>query len=163
MNMLADALAGLSGSPYAWAGVALLAVISAYWLYSCIYCPVLRHAEDITIEEARAAVNRPVTAGARFLVMMLIGIAALVSGLSLLYRGADPGVAFLLVLAGLVITQTEPARQQVRETMHRVVASRNAGPEVTDLAVQRLESSYIWLVVLHFIILASAVLALLVF
>ncbi|MEM0923164.1 MAG: hypothetical protein AAGI13_08970 [Pseudomonadota bacterium] len=163
MNMLAETLAGISSSPYAWCAVAVLAAISIYSVVAWRICPVLNNADDISIEEAEKALNRPVTAGPRFLLMMLAGIAALIAGLYMVYRAADPGIAFVLVVTGLVVTQTEPARLMLRETTNRVVAARTSDEMVQQAAMHRLATNHLWLMATHFIILVSVIAALLVF
>ncbi|MEM7505153.1 MAG: hypothetical protein AAF415_00295 [Pseudomonadota bacterium] len=163
MNMLMDTLGELSSSYIAWLGVGFLALMAAHSYYHWLSCPYLCQKHDISVDEAREAIDRPISAGPRFLLSMTLGIAATIAGLFLLHRAIEPGVAFMLIVAGLVVMQTEPIRLQLRDSVARLVAA-STGPEETQAAaLDSLRTSHLWLVSVHFIMLFAVIAALLVF
>ncbi|MEM7239510.1 MAG: hypothetical protein AAF501_17020 [Pseudomonadota bacterium] len=163
MNMLIDTLSSLSGEWSTWLGIVLLAVlgivsISHWWL-----CPYVSGTAKISLEEAQQALSKKVFAGPRFLIGMVIGVGVSVTGLSLLYHNLEPAWGFFLVIAGVVIMQTEPIRLQIRETQNRVVAASAIGEDARLAAIDRLRASHQWLIGIHFLILIGVVAAIFIF
>lgn len=163
MNMLIATLGDLTSSYIAWLGVGFLALMAVHAYYQWLRCPYLCQKHDITPEQARAAIERPISAGPRFLIAMTAGIAAAIAGLFMLQRAIEPGIAFMLIVAGLVVMQTEPIRLQLRDSVARLVAANNGPEETRFAAMESLKTSHLWLVTVHFIMLFAVIAALLVF
>ena len=163
MTMLIDELGMLSADPVAWGAVGLLAAFAAYAVWHWQVCPLLHERARIDRAEAAAAIARPLVDGPRYLLLMLGGIAATVTGLGFLAEGIYPAIAFYLLLAGLFVIQTEPARREIREAELRVVASELQGDDAREAAIERLRSAHLWLVGLHFVLLIGAAAGLLAF
>jgi len=160
MTMLIEELAALAGDPLAWGAVLLLGGFAVYALWHWRACPLLRERARITREEAAAAMQRRLVDGPRFLLLMLGGIAATVTGLTFIAQGVYPAVAFYLLLAGLFVTQTEPARRDIRHGELRVIAAEIQGEDAREAALERLRAGHLWLVALHFLLLGGAIIGL---
>ncbi|GMG83481.1 hypothetical protein LNKW23_26940 [Paralimibaculum aggregatum] len=163
MNMLVDELRALSADPVAWGAVPVLAAFVVWSFASRRLCPLMNCANRISDEEARKVAGGPRVAGPRFLVLMLVGIVAAVTGLKLIGMGLYSTLAFYLLLAGVFVIQTEPARLQIREAQHRVAAARNRGEEAVASEIQRLGASHNWLIGLQAIMLVGTALFLVAF
>ena len=165
MDMLVSELGKLSEEPLAWGAVAILAAFALWSVWHWRACPMLREAR-VTEGDADAAIRlleAPRVDGARYLVTMLGGIAATVTGLAFICEGIYPGAAFYLLLGGLFVIQTEPARREIRLAELRALAARRGGPYPAEEATDRLRMSHLALVAIHFILLAGAVAGLLAF
>ncbi len=158
MTSLIDELHRLASDPIAWGAVPILAAFALYALWHWRSCPLLHRTAHITLAEAEGVVGKPYIAGPRFLLLMLAGIAATVAALTLIAEGIYPTLAFYLLVAGVFVIQTEPARLQLREAEMRVVAAEAIGPEAMQAAISRLETTIVWLVTLQVTILAGTVL-----
>ncbi|MEM1277433.1 MAG: hypothetical protein AAGH74_12985, partial [Pseudomonadota bacterium] len=123
MNNFLSTLQSLSGLWETWVAVGFLAALGLYSLYERLTCPYITGDKIASYDEARAAINSPISAPPRFLIAMIAGIAMSIAGLYMLYTATIPGAGFLLIIAGLVILQTEPIKYQIIEARHRVVAS----------------------------------------
>lgn len=163
MNILIETLSALSGSVFTWIGVGLLALVACYSFYEWVKCPYLCHKQEISLEEAKRAIDKPVFAGRRFLVAMVTGIGMTIAGLTMIYRGFEPGMAFILIVAGLVIMQTEPIRLEMKQAVARVVAATASGEAAVAAATESLRTSHLWLVSVHFIMLGGIIAGLLAF
>lgn len=163
MNMLIDELRMLAGDPLAWGAVPVLLGFAAWSVWHWRRCPLIARTAHISRAEAEAMMRRPYFAGPRYFLLMVAGIAATVAALAFIARGTYPTLAFYLLLAGVFVIQTEPARLQLREAEYRVVAAEAQGPEEVRAAIHRLESSNVWLVTLQGVILVATVAFLLCF
>jgi uncharacterized membrane protein YfcA len=163
MNMLIQTLQQASANPYSWAIVAMLALVTLYSIYKWRACPYLCHVKEISADESRAQHERPFVAGARFVVVMLVGIAAIVTGLGLVAHQINPPLALLLVVAGVFTVQIEPALLRIRESISRLVSAHYEGPDAITAAEERLSYAHLWLVTANVTLLAAVVLALLAF
>jgi len=163
MNMLVDTLHAAGDNPYSWAIVGLIAAATLFSLYQFYTCPYLCRTRQISDEESAASLDRPFAAGPRFAVVMLAGIAAILAGLTMLSREANPPLALLLIVLGVFAVQIEPALLQIQEAVKRVAAAHAQGPEAIAAAEDRLRNAHIWLVMTSFTILIAVVLALLAF
>ncbi len=161
MNSLIDELHRLASDPIAWGAVPILAAFAIYAIWHRYSCPLLHRTAHITLEQAEKVVGKPHFAGPRYLILMLAGIAATVAALTLISEGIYPTLAFYLLVAGVFVIQTEPARLQLREAEMRVVAAEVMGPEARQSAIARLETSIVWLATLQATIFAGTVLFLL--
>lgn len=157
MNMLIDELRAVAADPYAWGAVPVLLAFLLGALWRRRVCPLIHRAAEIGPAEARAAQARPFSAGPRFALLMLAGIAATLAGLTLIEKGTYPTVAFYLLLAGVFVIQTEPARLQLREAEIRVIAAEAMPEDVREIAVERLETNHLWLISLQGVILIGTV------
>lgn len=156
MKMLFGQLAAVSDSPIAWGLLALLAGFALVSLWNWYRCPYLCRSRAISQEDARAALERPFAAGPGFLLIMLAGIGATLGGLTLIAEGIRPALAFVLLLAGVFVMQTAPARLALSESTLRVIAAEPEGPEAQAAARSRLASSHFWLVAVNFVLVAAA-------
>jgi hypothetical protein len=163
MNMLIEELGRLSADPFAWGAVALLALSAGYTLWHWQVCPLLHGQVAVDEGAAAEAVDRPLVDGPRFLLLMLGGIAATVTGLGFIAQGIYATAAFYLLLGGLFVIQTEPARREIRQGELRVVAAGRQGEDDRQAALERLRSAHLWLVALHFQLLGATVAGLLAF
>lgn len=157
MNMLVEELTALADDPVTWAAVPVLGLFAAYSLWHWLHCPVLHRKRRPSLDEARAVVGQPRIAGPRFLLLMLLGIVATLAGLTFISEGIYPTAAFYLLLAGVFVIQTEPARLQIREAELRVLAVEAQGETAIRHAMERLETLNIWLVSLQLAILAGVI------
>ena len=163
MKMLVDTLHAAGDNPYSWAIVGLMGVASAVSLHKYRTCPYLRHTKTITPEESAASIIRPFAAGPRFVVVMLAGIGAILSGLAMLSAEANPPLALLLIVAGVFAVQIEPALLRVQEAVARVVAAQPQGAEAIAAAEDRLRSAHMWMAITSITILVAVILLLLAF
>lgn len=157
MKMLVDTLDHASGEPLVWGAVGLIAAHGLVAAYRWIRCPYLCGTARISREEAEAKLNHPFLAGPRFFVTMLVGIAALVVGLVMIDAGRAPAYALLMIIAGVFVVQTEPARLRISEAVARVIASEAAGPEQVMIAHKRLRDSHLWFVAVNFVLVVAMV------
>lgn len=161
MTMLIHELALVAESPLAWIAIAVLAAFALWQLWHWYRCPLLVDRAGVDRETAQAALDAPLADGPRFFLAMIAGIALTLTGLSFIAGGIYPVTAFYLLLAGVFVIQTEPARRQLREAELRVIAAQLLDPAEQEHALARLRSSHVWLVTLNFILLGVAALALL--
>lgn len=130
MNDLVDQLGIVADNPWSWLVVAVMAAFAAHSIVIVMICPFAHGTAEISdeaLEKARAA---PFTPGARYVLTMLAGIALALAGLAMIASGFSPFVALSALVAGLILTQTEPVRLMIREHRLRVVANRDAPDEV---------------------------------
>lgn len=161
MNMLIHHIQTVAASPLSWALVVILALFAAVSAIRWYRCPFMRQETDFgKLDTMTKGEFRP---GPRFLVTMLAGVTSAIIGLSLVFEGIYPVLSFYLVVFGVFIIQTEPARLQIREAMQRVVNVADGAPDTRLAAAARLRTGYLWLVSLHFLIIAAAAAALLSF
>jgi hypothetical protein len=163
MNMLVDTLHQVGESPYSWAIVGLIAAATLFSLFKFRTCPYLHHTKAIPPEESAASLDRPFAAGPRFVLVMLAGIAAILTGLTMLSHEINPPLALLFIVFGVFAVQIEPALLQIQEAVKRVTAAHAQGPEAITAAEDRLRNAHVWLVMTSFTILIAVVLALLAF
>ncbi len=162
MNMLIDTFQRASDSPWSWAVVALLAVAALLSLYHWRTCPHLCR-RDAAADDPARPVDAPVIAGPRFVVVMLAGIASVLTGLAMVSHEANPPLALFLIAAGVFAVRFEPALLQLRESVRRLGAARQQGPDAVAAAEDRLKNAHLWLVATNFLILFAVVAALLAF
>ena len=161
MNMLIQHIQTVAVSPFAWALVALLAFFAAVAAVRWYRCPFLCGTTELgKLDAMTKGEFRP---GPRFLITMLAGVTGAIIGLTLVFEGTYPVLSFYLVVLGVFVIQTEPARLQIRESMQRVVNVADGNRETRLAAEARLRSGHLWLVSLHFLIIAAAAAALLSF
>ncbi len=163
MNMLIETLQQVGDSPYSWGVVALIAAVALFSLYKWRACPYLCHTKAISPEDSREQLDRPFAAGPRFVVVMLAGITAIVTGLGMVSHVVNPPLALLLIVAGVFAVQIEPALLRIEESVARVVAAQFEGPDAVTVAEERLRYAHLWLVTANFTILVAVVLTLLAF
>lgn len=163
MKNLIGTLQQASANPYSWVIVALIGLVAAISLYKFRNCPYLAGTKKISDSEIQAEVDQPFVAGARFVVIMLAGILAILIGLSMVSQQVTPILALLLIVLGVFAVQIEPALLRLRESVARVVVAQVQGPDQIAAARERLRYSHIWLVAANVMILFCVVLALLAF
>ncbi len=163
MNMLIETLQQVANSPYSWGVVALIAAVALFSLYKWRACPYLCHTKAISLDDSRQQLDRPFAAGPRFVVVMLAGIAAIVTGLGMISHVVNPPLALLLIVAGVIAVQIEPALLRIQESVARVVSAQCQGPDAVAAAEERLRYAHLWLVTANFTILVAVVLTLLAF
>ena len=163
MNMLIETLQQVANSPYSWGVVALIAAVALFSLYKWRACPYLCRTRAISLDESHEQLDRPFVAGPRFVVVMLAGIAAIVTGLGMVSHVVNPPLALLLIVAGVFAVQVEPALLRIQESVARVVSAQCEGPDAVTAAEERLRYAHLWLVTANFTILVAVVLTLLAF
>ncbi len=163
MNMLIETLQQVANSPYSWGVVALIGAVALFSFYQWRACPYLCRTKAISLEESRKRLDRPFVAGPQFVVVMLAGIAAMLTGLGLVAHVVNPPLALLLIVAGVVAVQIAPALLHIQESVARVVTAQCQGPDAVAAAEERLRYAHLWLVTANFTILIAVVLTLLAF
>jgi len=163
MNMLIETLQHASTNTYSWAIVGMIAAVTLFSLYKWRTCPYLGHTKSITQDESYRQLDQPFVAGARFVVVMLAGIAAILTGLALVSEQINPLLALLLIVAGVFTVQVEPALLNIQESVTRLVSAQCQGHDATAAAEERLRYAHLWLVTANFILLVAVILALLAF
>ncbi len=163
MSLLLDELRSLGANPVAWAAVPVIAGFTLRSYYHWRHCPLLHKTRDLTHEEATEFLRRPQIAGPRYLLLMLAGMGATIAGLALIAKGVGSALAFYLLVAGVFVIQTEPARLQVREAEYRVLAAQPYGQAAERAAIERLDWTNGWLVTLQLVILTATLAFLLAF
>jgi len=163
MNMLIETLQQVANSPYSWGVVALIAAVALFSLYKWRACPYLCHTKAISLDNSREQLDRPFVAGPRFVVVMLAGITAIVTGLGLISQQVNPPLALLLIVAGVFAVQIEPALLRIQESVARIVVAQCQGPDAVVAAEERLRYAHLWLVTANFTVLIAVVLTLLAF
>lgn len=163
MTLLVDALHAAAADPYSWVVVGLIGAAALFSLYKLRTSPYLHGTRSFPAGESQASLNRPFAAGPRFVVVMLAGIAAILTGLWMILREVNPPVALLSIVVGVFAVQVEPALLQIQEAVQRIAAARNQGAEAIAAAEDRLRDAYRWLVMISFTILIAVVAALLAF
>ena len=94
---------------------------------------------------------------------MLGGIAAILTGLSLVSQQVNPLVALLLIVVGVFAVQLEPAILRIQDAALRVISAHSKSPDVIAVAEERLRYAHIWLVGANFFLLFAVILVLLAF
>lgn len=155
MNMLLDTLDQVGAHPATWGVIAALGLFASVSLYGWLVCPYSARRATISREAAREALSKPFIVGPRYVIAMIAGIAAMLTGLWMIAQAINPPLAFALVVAGLFVVQTEPARLRLREAVNRTIAAELAGAEAQLSAQERLRYSHLWLVSLHFLLLVA--------
>lgn len=155
MNMLLETLGEVGQHGLTWAVIGLLAVLAVGRLYGWLACPYSCRTVTISREAAQAALMRPLIVGPRYVLAMIAGIGAMLAGLAMISQGQHPALAFALVVAGVFVVQTEPARLRLHEAVTRTIAAELSGPEAQAAAHERLRYSHLWLVSLHFLLLGG--------
>lgn len=147
MNMLIEELNRLSDDPKSWVVVLLLAGFAVHAAAGLFLCPYVKGTAEFTEEEIAEAKAHRFTAGSRFFLTMLAGIALTISGLFMIAYGIKPAIALAALVAGVVLIHTEPARLQLREQKNMVVASIGGPPSRMIAARERLRGSHVTLAV----------------
>ena len=137
MNMLIVTLQQASANPYSWGIVGLIGAVALFSYYKWRACPYLCHTKAISLDESHQQLNRSFVAGPRFVVVMLVGIAAIVTGLGMVSHEVNPLLALMLIVAGVFAVQIEPANPWL---WHRLAVSRRSLGEF-ELAVNLAEKS----------------------
>jgi len=163
MNMLVETLHTAGANPYSWGIVGLIAVATLASLYKFHTCPYLCHTREITSEESASSLDQPFAAGPRFILVMLFGIAAILTGLTMISHEANPPLALLFIVLGVFAVQIEPAMLRLQEAVRRVAAAQPQGPDAIAAAEDRLRNAHLWLVMTSATILVAVILALLAF
>lgn len=163
MNMLIEELENLSTDPLAWIVVAIMAILSLIAMVQYMRCPLGRGIATITDEQTRAAQNNQNKIGPRFGLMMMGAMALAVTGLFMIADGVNTVLALILVIVGIVLIQTEPARLRIRDQTTQVLAYRDAPEQAQADARYRLRAGYRELAARNFALLAGVVAALLAF
>lgn len=163
MDMLIATFRMVGASPVAWGAIGLgglvLTIATLHWGR----CPFLAERHGMDAERARALLTPRFRPGPRFALSMLVGIAAVLGGLGMIAESVWPAEAFCLLLAGVVLIQTQPLRLQLRVAKLSVAAAAGQGPAARAAAHDRLRSAHIRLVGVTATILILAVAALLAF
>ncbi|MEO1491460.1 MAG: hypothetical protein AAFV19_04825 [Pseudomonadota bacterium] len=163
MNMLIEEIQMLANDPKSWVAVALMVLIAGHSVATVLLCPYSHgkaKIDDIEVSQARGQVF---TVGARFGLMMVVGIALTVGGLFMIASGTKPALALIAMVSGLVITQTEPVRLRIREGKSSVIANRDSDETTAELMRGRLHSDQKELALSNVVTLAALVGGLLVF
>ena len=77
--------------------------------------------------------------------------------------GIKPTIALGLLVLGVVVVQTEPARLRIRESTNRVIAMNDRGGQALLIARQRLQGDHRELVIMNVVLLFALIAALLTF
>lgn len=163
MNMLINELQSLSADWRSWIVVGCMAVLALASVAARLGCPHVRGVYDPTDEEVKAAQSAKFSAGWRFGVMIVAGIALTLAGLFMIAGGIRPALALGALVLGILIIQTEPARLQIRENQRQVIGSRDAGAAVLAGARARLRTSHQSLVLVNVVLLVALVAGLVAF
>lgn len=163
MNMLIEELQNLAADPRSWAIVGLMAVIAAISVARLWFCPYIAGTYQPSDEEVREARATGTQIGARFGLMMLVGAALTLTGLFMIAGGIKPTIALGLMVVGIVVSQTEPYRLQIREQQRVVVASRDAPDAVIVGARDRLRGNQRSLALTNLVLLAGLIAGLMAF
>ena len=163
MNMLIVTLQQASANPYSWGIVGLIGAVAPFSYYKWRACPYLCHTKAISLDESHQQLNRSFVAGPRFVVVMLVGIAAIVTGLGMVSHEVNPLLALMLIVAGVFAVQIEPALLRIQESVARLVSAQCEGADAVTAAEERLRYAHLSLVTANFTIMIAVVLALLAF
>lgn len=142
MNMLIEEIQLLASDPKAWIVVLVLAGFAIHSGVSAVMCPYVKGTATFTEADIREARAYQFNAGWRFAVMMISGIVLMLAGLFMIAGGIKPALALALLVTGIVLTQTEPLRLQIREQKFSVVAAQGAQADVLATAQDRLQSNH---------------------
>jgi hypothetical protein len=163
MNMLLEEITMLAADPRAWIAVGLMVLVAGHSIGLLFLCPYSRGRATITDEEVIAAQGQDFFVGSRFGLMMIGGIALTVGGLFMIASGTKPALALIAMVAGLVITQTEPVRLRIREGKSLVKANRDAEPATAELMRERLHAGHKELALSNVVMLVALTAGLLAF
>jgi len=144
MNELIETFGMVSRDPVTWIGVAAMVMLGLGAAYRWRSCPHICGTAEISREDAIARLQNPLMAGPRYFLTMLAGIVAILTGLGLIAQEISPPKAFLLLLAGVYLVQTEPIRLRIRESTDRLIAAEAEGPEAVEIARERLRSDHLF-------------------
>lgn len=131
MNMLVQTLERLGSDPWAWTAVAVAGVLAMVSFVRYRTCPHLNRrpgrAGRPRGDQAAALdyLNRRVAAGPCYFALIAAGVVAAVSGLTMIAWDSRPAIGFFVLLAGVLVLQTEPQRQRIRIASARVVAAQS--------------------------------------
>ena len=160
MNMLIEELARLSGDWKAWALVGVLALMAIHKLVLLFMCPVVHGTADFTAEEVAEAKAHRFNPSVWFALAMLGGVAITIAGLFMIANGIHPAIALALLVAGVVVIQSEPARFLVREQRISVIAASDGPADILEGERDRLKGAHRALATINVVILAGVVAAL---
>ena len=163
MNMLISELQMLASDWRSWIVVGVMGALVLHSLTYYFMCPYVHGRANITDEavvEARERVFKP---GARYGLMMVLGIVLTVTGLFMIADGVKPTLALAAMVAGIVIVQTEPTRTVIRENTQRVISLRDDETSKLEAAALRLRGSHVELVVKNLVLFAALIAGILAF
>ncbi|SET32033.1 hypothetical protein [Oceanicella actignis] len=150
MDGLMNILKAIGDEPLArW--IALAFALRAVWsVVMWRRCPLLCGEAARLGPEAAAARRGAFDHSWRFLLVMLTGIALAVGGLfRLAQNGADAPGALLLLILGVYLFTTEPARRQIQDAESAYLAATAEGPERREVAAAILRDSHVKLVAIE--------------
>jgi hypothetical protein len=143
MQTVLNSFRELADMPVALGILAAVALRAGWSLVIFFACPVMRGADRLDPEVARAYVGKAHVSAPRFLISMLIGLALSIGGLYALRDPALGPLALGAIILGVFILIAEPSRLSVEENTQRVAAARLEGPDAQALAIDRLRASHI--------------------
>ncbi|MEM6972571.1 MAG: hypothetical protein AAF577_07175 [Pseudomonadota bacterium] len=143
MNMLIETLGMVSTTWVAWIPVVLITLAALYGMIHIRLCPHIRGTAAVEPHEAAARLHQPFVAGTTFFLVMALGIAAMLVGLSMTADAKSPVTAFLILAAGIIIVQVAPIMLRLREAYDRVMAAHLEGEEAVQLATERLRDLHL--------------------
>ncbi|MEO1773543.1 MAG: hypothetical protein AAFS07_01190 [Pseudomonadota bacterium] len=146
MNMLLETLNTVGSHPVPWIVVAFVILGALAVMRKRATCPHLRGTATVSYEEAKARLDQPFVAGAGYAFTIVIGIAAMVTGLAMIANSIAPVAAFVVLSAGIVTVQIAPHFLRLREGYDRVIAARAEGPDALAFARERVEDTYTGLI-----------------
>ena len=163
MKMLVEELQLLGSDPMAWIVVALLAAFAVQSAVAFRMCPYVNNTATYSDEEVNEARAHQFRAGPRLALMMIAGGALMLAGLFMIAHGIKPTLALGLLVTGIVVTQTEPARLQLREQKFALIAAQGQMVPAMQGARARLRASHRTLVVTNVVMLLAVIAGLLAF
>ncbi|MFK7945540.1 MAG: hypothetical protein AB8B85_21890 [Paracoccaceae bacterium] len=142
MNMLIEELSLLGQDPKSWIVVAVLAVFALHSAVGVFMCPYVKGTLTFTQQEVETARAHQFRASWRFALLMLGGIVLMLAGLFMIANGVKPSLALALLVTGIVLTQTEPLRLQLREQKFVVIAAQGGSEGSIISAQDRMASNH---------------------
>lgn len=163
MNRLIEVCRTVADHPVSWVVIGALVAVALYGVLHMRYCPHVRGTATVSDGEAAARLASPWIAGPGYALVLLAGIALMLTAFGMIAMGTRPVVSFVTLSLGIAVVQGAPVWLRLREAYDRVVAAGAEGPEAVAFARERLVGMHYAGIATVLAVAAMLALALLVF
>ena len=147
MNGLMNIIDVIGADPMAKWVVAALGLRALWTIIAWRKCPLARGTDALTPQQARDMRQQAFAHSWRFLLVMVTGIVLAVFGLfQLAEHGAEAPLALFMLILGVYLFTTEPARHQVQDAERRVLETSDGPAEQRELSASLLRGSHFRLI-----------------
>ncbi|MEM7269819.1 MAG: hypothetical protein AAF401_11265 [Pseudomonadota bacterium] len=160
MEMLLTNLSELGSNPFAWGVAALVVLKAGFTTAQTVFCPLAKGTANISAEASEVAQKTVFNPPLSFLFLVLFGMILAAGGLYMLADLTYGAIALGVIVVGMFLILTEPARLQVVGAQTGVIATAQMDGEAPVLARQSLKGAYVQRNIYELIIAVAVVAAL---